>query len=53
MCKKTITTKGTYIKLAGSEECVCRVRETGKFNGSVTSEHKIENSCISDKVVGE
>ena len=32
---------------------VCAVRETGKFNGSVISEHKIENSCSSDNVVEE
>lgn len=41
MWKKT-TTKVTYTEQAGSEECMCRVKETGKFIGLEVSKYKIE-----------
>jgi len=41
MWRKT-TTKVTYAEQAGSEECMCRVRETGMFIGSGVSAYKIE-----------
>lgn len=40
------TTKVTYAEHAGSEECMCRVRETGKFIGLRVSEYKIETAAF-------
>lgn len=53
MWRKTVTTKGTYIEQAHSEECMCRVRETAEFIGSLISEYKIENSSISGNAMKE
>lgn len=53
MWRKTVTTEGAYIEQAGSEECMCRVRETVKFIGSLISEYKIDNSSISGNVMKE
>lgn len=41
MWRKT-TTQVAYKEQAGSEECMCRVRETGKFIGLGVSEYKVE-----------
>lgn len=35
-------TRKVTCSVAGSEECMCRVREMGKFIGSGVSEYKIE-----------
>lgn len=53
MWRKSVTTKGTYIEQAHSEECMCRVRETAKFIGSLISEYKIKNSSISGNAMKE
>lgn len=40
------TTKVTSVGPAGSGECMCSIRETGKFIGLGVSEYKIETAAF-------